>query len=203
MAELGLLKHEVERLRTSDARHSRAGVAFCSDPPHTLEGFLAELGLSEDYAPRLRQLGAKRVFDLVYSRRAGMPQTGRGDAAAATWIFRGEESRRRRGSESRRPRRAGGSHRHTGPDLDSAAVATWMLRGDESRRRRGCDVDTAPERNSERRSPFRLIRAALDVLCTAIAGTRRETKPGSTDSCGVGRPLYGIAGTRRDEARFD
>ena len=32
-------------------------------------------------------------------RRADLPRTGRGDAAAATWIFRGDESRRGRGRD--------------------------------------------------------------------------------------------------------
>ena len=32
-----------------------------------------------------------------YFRRADLPKTGCGDAAAATWIFSGDESRRRRG----------------------------------------------------------------------------------------------------------
>ena len=34
-----------------------------------------------------------------FSRRADFPQTGRSDAAAAPWIFRGGESRRRRGRD--------------------------------------------------------------------------------------------------------
>ena len=34
-----------------------------------------------------------------YFRRADVPQTSRGDAAAATWIFREDESRRRRGRD--------------------------------------------------------------------------------------------------------
>ena len=33
----------------------------------------------------------------AYFRRAGLPKTGRGDAAAAARTFRGDESRRRRG----------------------------------------------------------------------------------------------------------
>ena len=34
-----------------------------------------------------------------YVRRVDLPRTGRGDAAAAAWIFRGHESRRRRGRD--------------------------------------------------------------------------------------------------------
>ena len=45
-------------------------------------------------------------------RRADIPQTGRGDAAAAAWRIRGEGSRRRRGCHvdiPRRPARASGT----------------------------------------------------------------------------------------------
>ena len=54
---------------------------------------------------------------IPYFRRVDIPQTGRGDAAAATWMFRGGESWRRRGCDR------------------------WTFRGDGSRRRRGRDVD--------------------------------------------------------------
>ena len=38
--------------------------------------------------------------EIAYVRRADIPwETGRGDAACATWIFRGDESRRRRGRD--------------------------------------------------------------------------------------------------------
>ena len=42
-----------------------------------------------------------RLFDTpaMYVRRAELPKASRGDAAAATWIFRGDESRRRRGGD--------------------------------------------------------------------------------------------------------
>ena len=58
------------------------------------------------------------------------PDRRKRDAAAATWTFREDESRRRRatwivrGGESRRRR------------------ATWIVREDESRRRRGWNVDS-------------------------------------------------------------
>ena len=42
---------------------------------------------------------------LPYFRCAGIPQTRRGGAAAAPWIFRGDESRRRRGCAVDIPRR--------------------------------------------------------------------------------------------------
>ena len=41
----------------------------------------------------------------MYFRRADTPQTSRGDAVAATWIFRGDESQRRRGRDVDLPRR--------------------------------------------------------------------------------------------------
>ena len=39
----------------------------------------------------------------MYSRRVDIPETGRGDAAAATWTFRGDESRRLRRVDSVAP----------------------------------------------------------------------------------------------------
>ena len=41
----------------------------------------------------------------LYFRRADLPKTGRGDAAATTWIVRGDETRRRRGHDVDSPRR--------------------------------------------------------------------------------------------------
>ena len=69
---------------------------------------------------------ADKSRDAWYFRRADISQRGRGGAAGGTWIFRGDESRRRRGCIGRvaaTPRRA-----------------TRIFRGDESRRRRGRDV---------------------------------------------------------------
>ena len=37
--------------------------------------------------------------ETAYFRRADIAKTGRGDAVAATWIFRGDKSRRRRGCD--------------------------------------------------------------------------------------------------------
>ena len=63
-----------------------------------------------------------------YLRGADLPLMNRGDAAAATWIVRGDGSRRRRGSKPDRMRRSDARGRRslgsTGPVLDSAAVAT-------------------------------------------------------------------------------
>ena len=87
--------------------------------------------------------GAGPVVDMSADEVAAMcvrgadPQTSRGDAAAATWIFRGDVTATRRGYPRRRvaatprPRRG-----HS-----VAAAATRTFRGDESRRRRACDVD--------------------------------------------------------------
>ena len=58
----------------------------------------------------------------LYFRRADLPKTGRGDAAAATWIFRGDESRRCRGRDADIP---------------------WRR---ESRRRRGRDAEISRRR---------------------------------------------------------
>ena len=88
-----------------------------------------------------------------YVRRADLPSTNRGAAAAATWIVRGDESRRRRGSEPDRPRRSDQRRRKRRGDvraLDSAAAANVdSPRRRKSRRRRGRDADV---RKRDRRS---------------------------------------------------
>ena len=58
------------------------------------------------------------------SRRADMPQTSRGDAAAATWIFRGDESRRRRGRDAAVATRTYESDRGSGTSPSFLATAT-------------------------------------------------------------------------------
>ena len=62
---------------------------------------------------------------VTYFCRADTPPMNRGDAAAATRIFRVETSR------------------------GDAVAATWIVRGDESRRRRGCHVDIPWRRLAE------------------------------------------------------
>ena len=52
-------------------------------------------------------LAARDVHLAAYCRRADIPQTSRGDAAATTWIFRADKSRRRRGDDVDIPRRRG------------------------------------------------------------------------------------------------
>ena len=76
MAEAGLLKHELETLRVDALRARdeapRVDVDAAVDLRHRpapgseaarLEYFLSDLGLSGDYGPKLRELGAKKVFD--------------------------------------------------------------------------------------------------------------------------------------------
>ena len=55
-------------------------------------------------------------------------ETGRGDAAAATWIFRGDGSRRRRGRELGSPCDDARVRRSHG----DAAAETRMVRGDDT-----------------------------------------------------------------------
>ena len=56
----------------------------------------------EAEAARLKRVQQKLLGELrAYFRRVDSSRTGRGDAAAATWIFRrGDESRRRRGRDA-------------------------------------------------------------------------------------------------------
>ena len=99
-----------------------------------------------------------RRADLSFddSRRRGCDvsvETSRGDAAAATWMFRGSESRRRifGGDESRRRRRrdvdspwrrvAAAPRPRRGCSVETTPL-TDIFGGDESRRRRGRDVDS-------------------------------------------------------------
>ena len=105
-------------------------------------------------------------------RSVDTPQTGRGDAAAAAWIFHGDESRRRRGSEPDRPPRSespeGGSvtgaygpgsrlrpQRHVEIPFQTsrgdAAAATWIYSVEDSPRGRRADEDTRAreERSTE------------------------------------------------------
>ena len=98
-------------------------------------------------ARKLATLLNDAVSSAAYFRRADLPKMGRGDAAAATWIFSGDESRRRRGRDvdiqrrrvaaTPRPRRGYSVETSRG----DAAAATWIFRGDESRRRCGCEVE--------------------------------------------------------------
>ena len=111
------------------------------------------------------------ICDNVSVRRADISPVNRGGAAAAAWIFQGDESRRRRGCHvdiswrrvAATPRRsdARGQKRHCmGPALDGAAAATWIFHGVESRRRRGCDIDIPPTGRSGSDGSRRLRRVA-------------------------------------------
>ena len=66
-------------------------------------------------------------------RDVDLPLVNRGDAAAATWSFCGDESRRRRGRDADSPR---------GQAATTPWPATWIFRGDESQRRRGRDANS-------------------------------------------------------------
>ena len=72
---------------------------------------------------RLKHVLARSIPETLVcpiSRDAGVLITGRGDAAAPTWIFRGDESRRRRGSDVNIPRSR--SQRRPGYDVDISRV---------------------------------------------------------------------------------
>ena len=87
----------------------------------------------------------RRVAATPRPRRGDSVETGRSDAAAATWKFRGDESPRRRGRDVETPWRRVAATPRLGHSVKTsrgdAAAATWKLRGDESPRRRGRDVD--------------------------------------------------------------
>ena len=91
---------------------------------------LEKLDASTAYLIRARP--ASRLMRGQRGRRGYSAETHRGDAAAATWIFRGDESRRRRGCDVDLPWRR-------------AAAATWIFCGDESWPwpRRGYSVETS------------------------------------------------------------
>ena len=82
----------------------------------------------------------------VCGPRQNETEMSRGAAAAATWIFRREESRRRRSRKLNIPRervaapRAGYS---AGKSRGAAAAAAWIFRREESRCRRGRNVETS------------------------------------------------------------
>ena len=113
------------------------------------DGYEGDASVAAEVADNLDQLGVSCF------RRAGIPRTGRGDAAAATWKFRGDESRRRRGCDAdilrRRVaatpwlRRGNSAETRRGDAVDIRwrrdAATPWTFRGDETRRRRGRDVD--------------------------------------------------------------
>ena len=77
------------RSETEDSDDEAAARGGGGDDPRALPEGVPELRAAFDEL--LDSLGA------AYVRRADTPQTGRGDAAATTWIFRGDGSRRRRG----------------------------------------------------------------------------------------------------------
>ena len=95
-----LMKDDARPRTLSTASDGNHGVALAWAAKR--HGCVAKIylhhGVSAARAAAVERLGAEvvRAGD-TYSCRVDMPQTGRGDAAAATLIFRGDESRRRRG----------------------------------------------------------------------------------------------------------
>ena len=106
-----------------------------------------------------------------YFRRVDLPWTGRGDAAAATWMFRGETSRRRRGCDleiQSRPAHASGTR-------------LWLraLRSRASPRR-------ASPRSARRTPPSRASRTsppARSSLPTPSTAVARRTSPSRSTRC--------------------
>ena len=76
-----------DREDCEDAAHSGVAPAKEKDapPPDGVERLCAPRSSLSD--------------DRTYFRRADLPLMNRGDAAAGTWIFHGDESRRRRGCD--------------------------------------------------------------------------------------------------------
>ena len=96
---------------------------------------------------RVAAVAARAYFyptlPLTYFRCVDISRASRGDAAAATWIIRGDESRRRRGCDVESPWRR-------------VAATPWLRRGKsvegESRRRRGRGYSAETSRGVERRA---------------------------------------------------
>ena len=76
--------------------------------------------------------------------RRSSAEISRGDAAAGTWIFRGDKSRRRRGRNVDLPRRRVSATPGRGSSAETsrgdAAAGTWIFRGGGFRRRRDVDL---------------------------------------------------------------
>ena len=90
----------------------------------------------------LRGLPNVEARESTSVRRAELPSTGRGDAAAGTWIFRGDGSLGRRYSvEATHGDAAAGRGYFAETSRSDAAAASWIFRGGESRRCRGRHVD--------------------------------------------------------------
>ena len=89
---------------------------------------------------------------------------GRGDAA--TWIFRGDVSRRRRGRDLDSPRR-----------WIAATPRRWIVRGGGLRRRRGRDVDVRRRRVRRRRGRAAAIPRRRVAATARRRGTSRPARP--------------------------
>ena len=78
------------------ARELDRALKFAPDNPKVLDhkaAMLCDQGRMDEGIALFERLVAERF------RRAEPPKTGRGDAAAGTWMVRGDETRRRRGRD--------------------------------------------------------------------------------------------------------
>ena len=111
------------------------------------------------------------VFIFAYFRRVDHPLMNRGDAAAGTWTFRGDEERR--GWDVDIPWRRGTPRLGRGHSVETrnAAAGTWIFRGGSSRLGRGARLRYTCQQNifavnNEIRRP---TRARVDkVIVTSI-----------------------------------
>ena len=117
-------------------------------------------------------------------------EAGRGDAAAATWIFHGGRSRRRRGCHV---------------DIPCAAATTWTFRG---LREDDAGIARTYGRDISRR-PVMLEEESVRLKSTAPALRRRKNQPnrllekrGGVVRGGVPGTRRGVQGTRRGRRRY-
>ena len=110
------------------------------------------------------------VEEGVYVRRADVPRTSRGGAAAATWIFRVETSAETEASLGRK-----------GPALDSAAAATWVFRVETSAETEASLGRTGPALDSAAAATwiFRGETSAATPRRSDARGRKRHYGPGS------------------------
>ena len=155
-----------ERVRSIDARHATVAKTLAARLP-------AAAPLEWHRRPGCK---SKRAAALPRLRRGYSAQTSRGAAAAATWIFRGDESRRRRGTErgyaaaaTRTVRGDGVGRRYAKgetPHLSPAhriALQPNRNAGDHLDESRSPEMLTLREASEMARAGFRLLRQAFDI----------------------------------------
>ena len=137
----------------------------------------------ENVRGRRQHADAKMIEET--SRRAARPRAGdseemsRGAAAAATWIFRGDESRRH---------------------ADAAKMIEIGLRPAEFGRARRCSVDRVVRRmRAERMSSFPLLDSAGGVQ--AVINKKNIVRAAERNSCSVPFPAKGRVVQRRKSDR--